>query len=66
MRDKAAIEIHKHINAICSYFKLGARVTILARIPGNNDADMVLTQDDIPELIKLLERQLKSDGKNKL
>lgn len=45
--------LERHVEPI---FKAGTRLTIIARTPGNDEADVLVTSDDIPSLAALLER----------
>ena len=49
-------EIERHLNEIATLFKPGAKLTFIARTPGNDDADMLLTIDDLEEVKKVIER----------
>jgi hypothetical protein len=48
--------ISGHTDAILREFKPGAKITVLARIPGNDDADMLLTNDDLEQVAAAIER----------
>ena len=48
--------IAEHMDAILEEFKSGAKVTVLVRTPGNNDADLLLTNDDLGEVSAMVER----------
>jgi len=50
-------EAQRHLNIIASMFKDGAKLTLLVRAPGNDDADFCLTNDDLEEAIKGLNRR---------
>jgi hypothetical protein len=43
----------KHVEPI---FKAGTRFTIIARAPGNNEADVLVSDDDLDEIVALVER----------
>lgn len=45
----------KHIEPI---FKSGTKFAVIARTPGNNEADVLVTDDSIEELKALLDRSL--------
>jgi hypothetical protein len=49
-------EIEHHLNAILPLFVKGIRLTFIARLPGNDNADMVLTIDDLAEVAAVIER----------
>lgn len=55
----AAINCEQHLNRIAKNFKPGVKLTLIARTPGNDEADFVLSIDDIDEAIKVLERRKK-------
>ena len=46
-----------HMDEIHRYFKPGVRVTVIVRTPDFPDRDCLMTADDIPELIALLQRR---------
>lgn len=48
--------IIQHALAIEKYFSLPVNVTIIVRVPGHDDADVVLTCDTLDELYKVLIR----------
>lgn len=41
---------------VLNEFKPGARITVLVRTPGNDNADMLLTNDSMDEIAKAIER----------
>lgn len=43
----------QHVEPI---FKAGTRFTIIARTPGNSDADVLVTDDDLDEIAAAIER----------
>lgn len=45
------------MNEVKAMFKDGAKLTLLVRIPGNDEADFLLTDDQIDEAIKVLTRR---------
>ena len=53
-------ECSEHLDAIAELFKPGVKLTLIARTPDNDDADFVLTCDDLPEAIKALKRRQKA------
>ena len=59
MSTLAAVQhrVADHMNAIHTYFKPGVKVTVIVRTPGFPDRDFLMTADDIPELIALLQRR---------
>jgi len=50
---KVVAVLQRHIEPI---FKPGVKFAVIARVPGNNEADMLVTDDNIDALIQLLER----------
>lgn len=49
------------MNIIASMFKEGAKLTLLVRTPGNDEADFCLTNDDLDEAISVIERRKRGD-----
>jgi hypothetical protein len=45
--------LERHVEPI---FKPGTKLTVIARTPGNNEADVLVTNDDINELAALVAR----------
>lgn len=54
---RVAATIERHLTEIVPLFVKGAKLTFIARIPGNPDADMLLTIDELSEVKKLIERR---------
>ena len=50
---KIAAILQRHVEPI---FKPGTKLTIIARTPGNNEADVLVSSDDLSELSALIER----------
>jgi hypothetical protein len=50
---KLAGILERHVEPI---FKPGTKLTIIARTPGNDEADVLVTSDNLDELAKLIER----------
>jgi len=50
-------EVNFCLNRISKCFKPEAKLTFLARIPNNDEADYVLTNDDLPLAIEALKRR---------
>jgi hypothetical protein len=46
-----------HMDEIHGYFKPGVKVTVIVRTPDFPERDFMMTADDIPELITLLQRR---------
>lgn len=51
------LEVERHLNQISKIFKRGTRLTFIARTPGNDEADVLITIDTEDELIELLKRR---------
>ena len=45
------------MDEIHDYFKPGVKVTVIVRTPDFPDRDFLMTADDIPELVALLQRR---------
>lgn len=51
-------ELAHHLNQIHgAYFVPEVRLTLIARLPGNDDADVVVTADDTAEVLKAIQRR---------
>ncbi len=53
-----AAEIERHLNEIAPLFVPGVRFTFIARVPGNDEADMLLTIDDLVMVKRLIQRRI--------
>lgn len=54
--------IEYHLNQIAAFFKPGVKLTLLVRHPDiEGDADALLTNDTLPEIIAAIERRLAQD-----
>lgn len=53
---KLAGILERHVERL---FKPGTKLTIIARTPGNDEADVLVTSDSLNELAKLVERSKK-------
>jgi hypothetical protein len=51
------IAIEPHLIKIERLFKPGIKLTLIARMPGNDEADVLLTIDDLSEAAKVIERR---------
>lgn len=51
-------EIEVHLERLEELFKPEVRLSFIARLPENNEADILLTRDDPKEVIKLIERRI--------
>lgn len=56
--------IHAHMLAIAAILPAGVRVTFIARMPGNTLLDTIYSSDEMPELVKLLERAIAMNSVN--
>jgi hypothetical protein len=54
---EVAREVNEHLYQISKFFKPEMKITFIARLPGNDNADFVLTIDDLDEAIKALQRR---------
>jgi hypothetical protein len=54
LHEKLVGVLTRHIEPL---FKPGVRFAIIARLPGNNEADVLVTNDKINELVDLLQRR---------
>lgn len=54
---KTAAEIERHLNEIAPLFKPGMKLTFIARMPGNNEADLLMTIDDLEQIKAVIERR---------
>jgi hypothetical protein len=55
--EEAKKYITNRMDQIKSCFRPGVNVTVLVRVPGLPDCDFMLTDDEIPELMKMLKRR---------
>lgn len=49
------------LNEVAGCFKPGVKLTLVARTPGNNEADFVLTNDSLAQAIAALRRRTEAD-----
>lgn len=59
MSDKlhqAAAEVSSHMDQILRLFKPGRKITVIVRTPGNGEADFLMTDDDLDEVVGLVQR----------
>lgn len=47
-----------YLNKIAEFFKPGVRVTLLVRSPDNDEADFVLSSDDLELAVEALKRRM--------
>jgi hypothetical protein len=50
-------EMNYYLNQMARHFKPDMKLTFIARKPDNDNADFVLSSDDIDLVIKVLERR---------
>lgn len=46
-----------HMDSILSNFKHGAKITVLVRTPGKDNADFCMTNDDLDQATAMIERR---------
>ena len=51
-----------HLEQIARLFKPGAKLTLLVRTPGNDEADFLLTNDDLDAVTPAIERAKNRPG----
>jgi len=57
------LEASGHLDDIAKLFIQSAKLTLIVRIPDNDDADFLLTNDDLKETTKALERMRAKEQK---
>lgn len=50
-----------HLDRIAAMFKPGVKLTLIVRTPGNDEADFTMSDDDLLEVVKVLERRMAGD-----
>lgn len=50
------VQIAGYMDEMLTLFKPGAKITVLVRTPGNNEADLLLTNDSMEEIAAMVER----------
>ena len=55
--ERVKYEASNHMDSIHRLFKPEVRLTLIARTPGNDDTDFMLTDDDLSEVARLIERR---------
>lgn len=53
--------VSTHMDEITRNFKPGAKITVLVRTPGNDEADFCMTDDDLAEVAKMVQRRADAD-----
>lgn len=51
------LHIERHLAEIEKLFKPHVKLTLIARTPGNDEADVLMTKDDLSEVAKLIQRR---------
>ena len=54
--------VSNHMDEIVSYFKPGVKIAVMVRTPDHPTRDFMMTDDSIPELKAMLERQEQGNG----
>jgi len=62
---RAAEIVSDLMDEILACFKPGVKIAVIVRMPGYNDRDFMMTDDEIPELIALLERR-QAQGRDRI
>lgn len=62
--DEVQHRIAAHMDEIHTYFKPGARVTVLVRHPGKPEADFCMTADTLADVAEMVERRRVAAGAN--
>lgn len=50
------LAVERHLTQLEKVFVKGTKLTLIARLPGNDEADILLTMDDFDEIAKVVER----------
>jgi len=50
------IEVENALNTLAPLFVPEMQLTFIARLPGNDEADILVSNDDFHELVRLIER----------
>jgi hypothetical protein len=50
-------EVQRSLNRLQELFISEMKLTFIARLPGNHEADVIITVDDLSEIAKLIERR---------
>jgi hypothetical protein len=54
--------VSDQMDCILRCFKPGAKITVTVRTPGYPDRDFCMTNDDLPEVKKLIDRHIAADA----
>jgi len=52
----AHMAIENALNTLAQFFVPEMQLTFIARLPGNDEADILVSNDDFHELVRLIER----------
>lgn len=52
-------QIEPHLLAIESHFKSEIKITLIARLPDNDEADFIMSTDNLAKAIEALKRRIK-------
>ena len=55
------LSIEPHLLRIEKLFKREIRLTLICRLPGNDDADVLLSMDDLNEARKVIDRRINQE-----
>lgn len=50
------------MDKILTNFKEGSKITVVVRQPDNDEADFMMTSDNLADVIKTIERRMKADA----
>lgn len=53
----AQVNVADHMDSILRVFKPGAKITVIVRRPGQPEQDFLMTDDDLEEVSRLIERR---------
>lgn len=53
------------MNEILRHFVSGAKITVIVRLPGNDEADFLLTSDELVEVGRVVDRRAAADAMGK-
>lgn len=54
---KVQYTVAKHLEKILKLFRPGVKITILVRLPADSQADFLMTDDDLDEVIEAVHRR---------
>lgn len=60
--DRVKVQLHDNIapllDAARKHFVPGVKMTLIVRSPGHDDRDIIISDDELPEVRKVVERKL--------